>query len=82
MKCAAGYCRLVEGILVVQGQGGYQKQLVDKGLNLCGCIGPINGQPYCPCKMTRLDKEQIKLVDAIGSETRQINLPILVEQEK
>lgn len=50
------------------------KQLVDKGLNLCGCIGPINGQPYCPCKMTRLDKEQIKLVDAVGSESCQINL--------
>ena len=26
MKCAAGHCRLVEGILAVQGRGGCQQQ--------------------------------------------------------
>ncbi len=20
---------------------------------ICGCIGPIFGEPYCPCEMTR-----------------------------
>jgi len=34
------------------------KQLGDKGLSLCGCIGAINGQPHCPCKMARLAKEE------------------------
>lgn len=22
-------------------------------LNICACIGPLNGEPYCPCKMKR-----------------------------
>ena len=34
------------------------KHLSDKGLSLCGCIGAINGQPHCPCKMARLAKEE------------------------
>lgn len=51
------------------------KHLSDKGISLCGCIGAINGQPHCPCKMARLAKEQKSLVDAVGSEKCQINLP-------
>lgn len=27
-------------------------------LNLCGCLGAINGQPHCPCKMAKLAKEE------------------------
>lgn len=34
MRCAAGYCRLVEGILALWGRGGYQE---------CSqCLGEIN----------------------------------------
>lgn len=22
-------------------------------LNICACMGPQNGEPYCPCKMRR-----------------------------
>jgi len=51
------------------------KELSDKGISLCGCIGAINGQPHCPCKMARLSKEQQSLVDVVGSETCKINLP-------
>jgi len=54
------------------------KQLGEKRLSLCGCIGAINGQPHCPCKMARLArlaKEKQVLVDAVGSEKCQINLP-------
>ena len=39
------------------------------------CLGAINGQPHCPCKMARLAKEQKPLVDAVGGEKCQINLP-------
>jgi hypothetical protein len=35
-----------------------KKQLADGTLNLCGCLGAINGQPHCPCKMARLAKEE------------------------
>ena len=52
-----------------------KKQLADGTLNLCGCLGAINGQPHCPCKMARLAKEQKPLVDAVGGEKCQINLP-------
>jgi len=51
------------------------KQLNDKGISLCGCIGAINGQPHCPCKMAKLAKEKQVLVDAVGGEKCQINLP-------
>lgn len=51
-----------------------KKQLADGTLNLCGCLGAINGQPHCPCKMARLAKEKQILVDAVGSEKCQINL--------
>ena len=44
-----------------------KKQLADGTLNLCGCLGAINGQPHCPCKMARLAKEKQVLVDAVGS---------------
>ena len=44
-------------------------------VNMCGCLGAINGQPHCPCTMARLQKEQKPLVDAVGSEKCQINLP-------
>ena len=46
-------------------------------VNMCGCLGAINGQPHCPCQMARLAKEKEKqvLVDAVGSETCKINLP-------
>ena len=27
-------------------------------VNMCGCLGAINGQPHCPCKMARLEKEE------------------------
>lgn len=27
-------------------------------VNMCGCLGVINGQPHCPCKMARLEKEE------------------------
>jgi hypothetical protein len=27
-------------------------------VNMCGCLGAINGQPNCPCKMARLAKEE------------------------
>ena len=27
------------------------------GIQLCGCIGPQNNDPYCPCKMERIKKE-------------------------
>lgn len=26
-------------------------------LNICACIGPINGEPYCPCQMRRAGLE-------------------------
>ena len=52
-----------------------KKQLADGTLNLCGCLGAINGQPHCPCKMARLAKEKQVLVDAVGSESCKINLP-------
>ena len=26
-------------------------------IQLCGCIGPQNNDPYCPCKMERIKKE-------------------------
>ena len=51
------------------------KIFINENLNLCGCIGAINGQPYCPCKMARLAKEQQTLVDVVGSESCKINLP-------
>ena len=35
-----------------------KKQLADGTLNLCACLGAINGQPHCPCKMARLAKEE------------------------
>ena len=35
-----------------------KKQLADGTLNMCGCLGAINGQPHCPCKMARLEKEE------------------------
>jgi hypothetical protein len=28
-------------------------------VNMCGCLGVINGQPHCPCTMARLEKEKI-----------------------
>ena len=49
------------------------KGLKDGTLNLCACLGAINGQPHCPCKMARLEKQV--LVDAVGSETCKITLP-------
>ena len=27
-------------------------------VNMCGCLGAINGQPHCQCKMARLAKEE------------------------
>ena len=35
-----------------------KKQLADGTLNLCACLGAINGQPHCPCTMARLAKEE------------------------
>ena len=37
---------------------GLKKQLADGTLNLCACLGAINGQPHCPCTMARLAKEE------------------------
>ena len=51
------------------------KMFINENLNLCGCIGAINGQPYCPCKMARLAKDKKPLVGAVASEKCQINLP-------
>ena len=34
------------------------KMFTSEGFNLCGCLGAINGQPHCPCKMARLAKEE------------------------
>lgn len=40
-----------------------------KELNLCGCIGPINGEPYCPCKMAKINKSKSnKIYDENGKE--------------
>ena len=35
-----------------------KKQLADGAISMCGCLGAINGQPHCPCKMARLEKEE------------------------
>jgi len=35
-----------------------KKQLADGAISMCGCLGAINGQPHCPCKMARLAKEE------------------------
>ena len=49
--------------------------LKNGSVNLCGCLGAINGQPHCPCKMARLEKEKQVLVDVVGGETCKITLP-------
>ena len=50
------------------------ERLKNGTLNMCGCLGAINEQPHCPCKMARLAKGKQVLVDAVGSEKCQINL--------
>lgn len=32
-------------------------QIKNGEISLCGCIGPQNNEPYCPCKMERIKKE-------------------------
>lgn len=34
------------------------RSLVPDGIVACGCLGPINGQPLCPCQM-----RNVKVVD-------------------
>lgn len=29
-------------------------QIKNGEISLCGCIGPQNNEPYCPCKMERI----------------------------
>lgn len=28
-------------------------EMFDKDLQLCACIGSLNGEPYCPCRMRK-----------------------------
>lgn len=28
--------------------------MITEDINLCGCMGPIANDPYCPCKMRNL----------------------------
>jgi hypothetical protein len=33
--------------------------LQDGSLSLCGCLGPMYGEPYCPCEMKRKGLEEV-----------------------
>lgn len=28
-------------------------EIPDQFTNICACLGPQNGEPYCPCRMRR-----------------------------
>jgi len=32
---------------------GFKKGLEDGTISLCACLGPMYGEPYCPCRMKR-----------------------------
>ena len=45
-------------------------------IQLCGCVGPQNNDPYCPCKMERIKKqgqtlssEPLKAVSVLENNT-------------
>ena len=48
-------------------------------VNMCGCLGAINGQPHCPCTMSRLAKEEAEkcnIYEHDPFEAELINRPI------
>ena len=56
-----------------------KKQLADGAISMCGCLGAINGQPHCPCKMARLAKdeaEKCNIYEHDPFEADLINRPI------
>lgn len=56
-----------------------KKQLADGAISMCGCLGAINGQPHCPCKMARLVKdeaEKCNIYEHDPFEADLINRPI------
>jgi len=56
-----------------------KKQFADGAISLCGCLGAINGQPHCPCKMARLAKdeaEKCNIYEHDPFEADLINRPI------
>lgn len=35
------------------------QQLLDGTLTACACLGAVDGQPFCPCTMDRLKREEL-----------------------
>ena len=52
------------------------EKLAKGELNLCACMGPMYGEPHCPCRMTRLglppSAERLAAEDASDARMKEL----------